>query len=114
MESLGCCLTLRPGLVTVVGVCVVKAGEVGRSGTAGTGWRRDREPATPHLPPPTWHGTAATGSGRTFWTGATREEDRGVSWNEPRCTSTSSCWCSLKLWTSGSLVSLARGSLPSV
>ena len=84
MESLGCCLTLSPDLVTVRGVCgVVKAGEVGRSGTAGTGWRRGRDPTTPHLAPGTWHGTAATGSGSTFWTGATREEERGVSWNDP-------------------------------
>ena len=64
-----------------VGTGVVKVGEVGRSGTAGTGWSTSRPPATAPLTGNV--GTAATGSGRTFCMGASREEDRGVSWNDP-------------------------------
>ena len=76
-------LVMPPALMTArltVGAGVVKEGTVGRSGTAGTGWRRNRPPP----PAPTGSvGTAATGSGRTFCIGASREEDRGVSWNDP-------------------------------
>ena len=84
MESLGCCLTLSPDLVTVTGISgEVKVGEVGRSGTAGTAWRRGKALDTGHRDPASLQGTAATGSASTFWTGATREEERGVSWKEP-------------------------------
>ena len=76
-------LVMPPVLMTArltVGAGVVKEGTVGRSGTAGTGWRRSRPPP----PPPTGNvGTAATGSGRTFWIGASSEAERGVSWNDP-------------------------------
>ena len=103
MESLGwtVCRALTTVLVTVAaGSGVVKVGVVGRSGTAGTGWRKGSV------------GTAATGEASTVCTGATREAERGVSCTEPRCTSSSSC--SLKLCSCGSLVSLARGSRPPV
>ena len=77
-------LVMPPALMTArltVGAGVVKEGTVGRSGTAGTGWRRSRPPPPPPPPLPTGSlGTAATGSGRTFCIGASREEERGVSW----------------------------------
>ena len=74
MESLGwtVCRALTTVLVTVGAGSVVKVGVVGRSGTAGTGWRKGRV------------GTAATGEASTVCTGATREAERGVSCREPR------------------------------
>ena len=96
------------------GVWVVKLGMVGRSGTAGTGWRRGPEEAD--LTPTGSEGTAGTGSGRMFCTGAISEADLGVSRKEPRWTTTSSLSVlkAVKAGTMGSLVSLASGSRPPV
>ena len=81
--------TILPG---TAGVGVGKLGMVGRSGTAGTGWRiGPPEVLVPTgsegpevLVPTGSEGTAGTGSGRMFCTGAIREADLGVSRNDPR------------------------------
>ena len=60
---------------------VVKLDRVGWSGTAGTGWRAGLR--VPMLATGR-DGTAGTGSGNTFCTGAIREAVRGLSRNDPR------------------------------
>ena len=105
VDTLGTVGTLLPG------TGVVKDDSVGRSGTAGTGWSTGGRtvPATGS------DGTAATGSGRMFCTGAIRAADLGLSRNDPRWKSGwSRCCSSWKLWTvgPGSRGNLASGSLP--